>query len=100
MQRNNVGMSQLANHPGFAKESFACFANCQLGTKKFYCQLPPDHRVKSAHYPAGGADAKSFEQLVTSDLHWGDLPFLACNLQLAASNANEAKVPKNDKPRY
>ena len=55
--------------------------------------MPPDHRVKTAHYAASGAHAQSFKELVTPDLHGGP-SVLSCNLRLAAVNANEAKVPK------
>ncbi len=71
MQRNDVGMSQLANYAGFAKEAISRFPNREFGAKQLYRQLPPDHRVKSAHHAAGGAHAQSFKELVASDLQGG-----------------------------
>ncbi len=67
VQGNDVGMGQLANDAGFAKETISRFPNREFGAKQFYRHLPPDHWVKSTHYAAGGG----FQRFGNVRLAWG-----------------------------
>jgi hypothetical protein len=60
---------KLADHPGFAKENVTAVAPSQLRGKEFYGDGTIDERVMPADDAAVGANAESFVNLVTTDLH-------------------------------
>ena len=75
MQRDDVGMGELADDASFAQEAVASFALRNFGGKNLDGHGAADHGIEAAKNAAGGADAESFKELVATDLHGGQ-PFV------------------------
>src|SRR6185295_15214468 len=76
VQRDDVRMRELADHPGFAQEAVPGFALSDFRRENLDGHRAADQGIEAAHHAAAGADAESFKELVTTELRLhGDLPF-------------------------
>jgi hypothetical protein len=69
MDGDDAGVRKLADHPGFAKENVTTVAPSEPWGKQFYGDGTIDEGVMTADDAAVGANAESFVNLVTTDLH-------------------------------
>jgi len=76
MQRDDVGVRELADDASFAQEAVASFALRDFGRENFDGHGAADQGIEAAHDAASGADAESFKELVATDLHGDNLSVL------------------------
>jgi hypothetical protein len=81
---------ELADDAGSRAGSGRGLALSNIGGENLDSHGAADHGIKAANDAAGGANAESFKELVTTDLH-GDLPFSSQDREDSATVQMERK---------